>query len=64
VISESVVVGYVLFKTAFLCYKIMENLYYVTRLQYLSFDVKITFIALMVQEILSLFDDVIVLSEF
>jgi len=45
-ILESAVVGYVLFKATFVCYKIMENLYYVTRLQYLSFGVKTTFIAL------------------
>jgi hypothetical protein len=64
VISESAVVSFVLFKAAFVCYKIMKKLYCVTRLYYLSFGVKIIFIALLVQEILSLFYDIIVLSEF
>ena len=52
------------FKTVFMCPKIIEKLYFSSRLEYLSFGIEITFISVLVWEMQSFFCDAFVLSNF
>jgi hypothetical protein len=49
-ISDCAVVVYAPFKTVFTCPKIIEKLYFSSVLEYLSFGIEITFIAVLVWE--------------